>query len=82
MLGSAPGGVSQELSGKWGTSAAEKLEQVAKNEAEGCGVSAGGGSFTEPQGRSGRMPGDCLGLLWLPGVTLPEPKIRTGSDSA
>lgn len=37
VLGSAPGGVSQKLSGKWGTSA-EKLQQVAKNEAEGCGV--------------------------------------------
>lgn len=38
------------------------------------------GSSTEPQGRSGRRPGGCLGLLWFPGVTLPEPKIRIGSD--
>lgn len=36
-LGFAPGGVSQKLSGKWGPGA-EKLQQVAKNGAEGCGV--------------------------------------------
>lgn len=37
VLGFAPGGVSQKLSGKWDTGA-EKLQQVAKNGAEGCGV--------------------------------------------
>lgn len=75
VLGSAPGGVSQKLSGKWGTSA-EKLQQVAKDEAEGCGVRVQEGVPT----LSPREKWQKAWLLWLLGVTLPEPKIRKESD--
>lgn len=87
-LGSAPGWVSQKLSGKWSIGAEESYRESPRTERRGCGVPVHRNHPSHGRGFLHRAPGAKQQRTWgfvifwglsFPGIIFPAPKMRTGS---